>query len=184
MYTTDLLEETLIKWAATRSDQVVFNPAEAYYSFDIVADAFEKGKEHGFEEGKEHAFEKGKEHAREQLIQLIREKYYSSAKLTSEAFGEMLKFINDSGYAAKKLFINNTINSAHCIFSVDETTYISDDFIDRSYKKIVELETKYHDKGLDLQMGFINDDTDINLELLRSDGFGYAININDATKIY
>jgi hypothetical protein len=184
MSTPEVLAETLIKWAATRSDHVVFNPAEAYYSFDIVADAFDKGKQSGISQGREEAFEKGKELAKDQLIQHVREKYYSTAKFTAEAFGEMLQFLRDNSIPVKKLFIRNTVESAHCIFSIPEETYIYDNFIDLAYKKVVELETKYHDKDLGLQMGFINDDIPIDFDLLRSDGFGFAINIDDATKIY
>jgi hypothetical protein len=179
-----ILEDTLIKWAATRPDQVLFNPSDAYYSFDIVADAFEKGKQHGFEKGQEQAIREGREHARNQLIEATREKYFASAKLTSEAFGEMLKFLKESGYSARKLFINASIKGAACIFSVDETIYLADEFIDIAYAKLVELETKYYLNGLDLQMSFINNDTEINYELLRSDGYDFAINIDDATLIY
>jgi len=38
-------EDSLIAWAATRVDELVFDPRKGFYSFEIVLYAFDKGKE-------------------------------------------------------------------------------------------------------------------------------------------
>jgi hypothetical protein len=168
MSNTDTLTKTIIKWAATRSDEIVFVPTAGYYSFNIVSDAYEKGKED----------------KQNQLKETMRAKYFSNAQLAAEAIQSIVAELVKKDFSPLKLFLNLTVDGSMVLFSVKEDVYITENFINSAYSEAARLQLDYYNKGLDLQISFMNDSNEFNLGLLKSDGYGIAINLETDKTIY
>jgi len=168
MSTQDNLTETIIKWAATRPDEVVFDPKTGFYSFEIVSDAFHKGKEKMMEEMKAQ----------------MRNKYYDNAKMGSEALKNIMNALAQKDYIPCKLFVNNSTKGTTIILSITEAVYSTENFIDFAYSEALNLQAKHHEIGHNLKISFMNDSENLNLDLLKSDGFGFAFDLNNTQPIY
>lgn len=168
MSTQDNLAETIIKWAATRPDEVVFDPKTGFYSFEIVSDAFNKGKETMMEEMKSQ----------------MRDKYFDNAKIGSDALMSIMQSLREKNYNPVKLFVNNSTKGTTIILSIKEEIYSHEDFINFAYTEALKLQGKYHEKGHNLKISFMTDSEKLNLELLKSDGFGFALDIGSTKRIY
>ena len=171
----DTLTETLKTWAATRPDEIVFVPSAGYYSYDIVVDAYIKGKGDGQEIGKEVAQNLIKEQ--------VRKIYYNNALLTTQALSLMIKKLSDNKFNPTKLFVNNSIEGTSVLFAVSKDTHINESFIDLAYSESSKLKLEYFDKGLNLKIGFISDTSELNIPLLKSDGFGFALDLTSNKEI-
>lgn len=168
MSNIDTLTEKLIDWAATRSDEIVFNPTSGYYSFEIVSDAFEKGKIEG-----------------EKLLkERVRAVYFENAKLISYALKELINGLKEKNFFALKLFVKNSFEGGSIVLSIPEEQYLTEEFMTEGYRLASELQSLYHTKKLNLTVSFLRDSDKINLELLKSDGFGYAVDIETDEKLY
>jgi len=169
MANTDTLVEQIKEWAATRSDEIVSVPTTGYYSYDIVVDAYVKGKGDGHEIGKEEGQNMVKE--------MIRKKYYNNARLTADALTIMLKTLLEKGFKPNKFFVNNSIDGASVLFAVPYEVHINDDFLDVAYSEASNLKLQFFDKGLNLQIAFLSDSEKLNISLIKSDGFGLAFDL-------
>ncbi|CAN5168902.1 hypothetical protein BH09BAC5_BH09BAC5_10140 [soil metagenome] len=165
----EVLIETLIDWAATRSDEVVYNPKEGFYSFEIVDDAYRKGIERGIE--------KGKELGENSLKEAFRQKYFSKAKLVSEVLGKMLNGFSDNSFQPIRLFMSHSIAGSNLLLTIPEDIHHSEKFIAFAYTEALKLQTEYHKEGLNLDIGFIDESSNINLDLLKSDGFEFVYDL-------
>jgi hypothetical protein len=158
MANPEVLTNTIINWAARRSNEVVFHPADGYYSLDIVLDAWKNGHEIG----------------QEQFVKEVEDKHTNNAKLTTEALKTILETCTNKAFYPKKVFINISIMASSILISFDEEIYISDDFITTANSEASKIKLDYFEKGLNLQIGFLNDNARLNIPLLKSDGFGFA----------
>lgn len=166
--TQEILSESIIKFAATRSDEAVMNPKSGYYPFNIIAEAFEEG------------FKKGEDAFKEKL----REQFFLNAKLVNEAISSLFKKLEKSKIPPKKIFIDISINGAKILVSIDEATYISDDFIDEFYSNVSDIKSEFYDKGLNLDLGFLNNKKDTNNILLDCDGYNMGFDLGKKTRLY
>lgn len=166
------LTETITDWAASRPDEVVLDPKKGYYSFDIVLDAYNKGRE------------ETKEQVVQDLKSQFRKKYYDNAKLGAESLENILISFSEKDFKPKKFFINNSTDGTTIIFSIDSDTYSKEEFIDFAYNHTVELQQKHHDKDHNLHISFINDVEDFNIDLLKSEGFGFGYDITKGILIF
>ena len=164
----DNLTETIIKWAATRPDEVVFDPKTGFYSFEIVSDAYNKGKEKMMEE----------------LKAQMRNKYYDNAKMGSEALRKIMDSLSERGYLLNKLFVNNSTKGTIIILSIPEEIYATEEFIDFAYAEALTIQAAQHNLNHNLKISFMADSTNLNLDLLKSDGFGFAFDLNKVQPIY
>jgi hypothetical protein len=162
-----LLSKALASWAASRSDEVVFNPKQGFYSFDIVADAYEKG------------ITVGKDSFKEEL----RKKYFDKANIAGEAMNVILSQIFEKKYRVYKVFLNHTIEATTILMVIDEVTHNDDVFIDFAYKKIGEMQSKFHSMGLNLDISFVDNNSGLNIKLIKADGFGFAYDIIEGKEI-
>ena len=158
MEETKVLTDTIIDWAATRSDEIVFTPTAGYYSFDIVMDAWKKGKEEG----------------KEQFIEEVRGKYFNNAKLTTEALLLIIQALSKYSFFPNKVFINISIEGSSILLAIKEQIYTSEKFITNANEEASKLKLEFFEKGLNLQIGFLNDSPTLDISLLKSDGFGFA----------
>ena len=157
------LLETVIEWAATRPDEVVFDPKTGFYSFEIVSDAYNKGRENMMEEMKEQ----------------MRTKYFHNAKMGAEALSSVIDSLYKMNYSPCKFFINNSTNGTNIIFSIKGEVYSNESFIDFAYALAAKLQVEHHDKNHNLKISFINDVPSFDLGLLKSDGFGFAYDFSN-----
>ncbi len=153
------LSETLIKWAATRNDEVVFDPKNGYYSFEIVSDAYEMGKQHNEESWKES----------------YRTKYFENAQLLATTINEVVKALEKWPSAIKSVFVSHALPESALIFVVDESIHNSDEFIDSAYLIACDIQCNYLEKGLKVDISYIDDLKELNNTLLKEDGFDLNI---------
>lgn len=164
----DTLTEAIKDWAATRPDEVVFDPKKGFYSFEIVSDAFEKGKEKMLEEMKSQ----------------MRNKFYSNAKLGADALHSLLESLIKQKYNPLKFFVNNSTQGTTIIFSIKQDVYSDETFIDFAYGEALKIEAKHHEANHNLHISFINDVDQFNLDLLKTDGFGFAYDLSKNIPIF
>ena len=176
----EVLDQLLSTWAASRSDEVVFNPSSGYYSFDIVTDAYLKGLERGTQEG----YDKGKQKSvDEYVINEYRKLFFKKANLVSEALTETLAMLKKHNFSASKLFINHSIQGSKILLAIDIKTHHSEDFIKFAYNEAAKIEDVFYTKELNIHIGFINDVSDLNLQLIRDDGFDVGYDLKNNTEI-
>lgn len=164
----ELLESKIIDWAATRLDEAVLDPRDGYYPFEIIAEAFEKGIEH----------------KEKNLKERMREKYFDNAKALVKMVNEALLGLKEKNIQPTKLFLSLAIHESKLMLAVDQETYINNDFIDEAYS--LSSKTKIHafDLGISLTFGFLCDSDFLNIESLKSDGFGIALDLSNNTPLY
>jgi hypothetical protein len=160
--------EIIKDWAATRPDEVVFDPREGYYSYDFIVDSFQKGKEVG----------------RQELISSVRLKYHENIKKATEAIDLIVKYLFTETYTLNKLFINNSIKGTSILFAVKEETYLNDTFLDLAYSTSSKIELDFFDKGVNIQIGFLNDSKSLNSEAISEDGYSWAYDLISNSKLY
>jgi len=158
------LEKNLIRWAATREDEVVFNPQKGFYSFDIVLDAYEQGKKIGEKEGEK------------TYKQKARDIYFNNLEKTNLALSEMIKTLVEYPCTPTKVFINHTITDTILIIAIDPQIHCEKEFIDKAYAKALELQEQYHGQ-FNLDISFIDDTENLDLELLKDDGFAFQYDL-------
>lgn len=164
----DSLEKTLIEWAATRNDEVVFNPRDGYYSFGIVTDAYEKGVALG----------------KNEMLEELRKRFVSGLKIAATAMNEMVRGLGDKGFIAQKAFINHSLDETSIILSVSEDTYLNDEFIDYAFNKAADLHTSYLEKDqVNINISFIDETDNLNLHLLKSDGFDFMYSLIEGKEL-
>jgi len=168
MSTQETLSEAIINWAATRSDESVLEPTHGYYPFSIIAEAFEKGVEHG----------------EKNLKVKVRGRFFSNANLVVDAINEAMDSFSSLNFSPLKLFVNISFETSKIILSFDEAEYITDQFLDNAYEISSSLQLKFYDKGLSLDVSYLIDSEHLNLETLKSDGFEVAIDLNTKKQLY
>lgn len=168
MSNTDTVGKTILEWAATRIDEAVFDPKAGYYPFSIIADAFEKGIEYN-----EDAFT-GK----------MRKRHYNNASLVVESITSLLAVLKENNFIPTKIFVSISVEEGKILFSIKEEEYITDHFGEIAYSSSAKTKLEYYDKGLNLQLGFLNDSKEINLDLIKSDGYDIAIDVTTGRGIF
>lgn len=167
MSTQESLSSTIIQWAATRTDEAVLDPTHGYYPFSIIAEAFEKGFEHG----------------EKNLKEKVRGHFFSNAELVVEAINKIIVSFQNENFNPKKLFVNISFESAKIILSFDEATYITDAFLDFAYCLSSDTKLEFFDKGLKLDVSYLIDSDFIDVSAIKSDGFEIAIDLATTNQI-
>lgn len=168
MATDQVVENAIIEWAATRSDEAVLHPTNSYYPFSVISEAYKQGVEHG----------------EKNLKEGVRKKFFNNAKLVNEAVGKLLSQFQSDEYSPQKLFINISYESSKVFISIDEETYLSDKFMDSAYCYISDIQAEFFEKGLKLEVGFLMDNANLSQDNLKSDGFDVAIDLNSFKPLY
>ncbi|MEO8760150.1 MAG: hypothetical protein ABI388_03480 [Bacteroidia bacterium] len=168
MSNPNALTEAIIVWAATRSDEVVFDPKSAYYSFEIVADAFEKGKEFG----------------KKEINERLRQIYFKNAQTGVEALNKILDNLKENNCVPSKIFVKNSIQGVTILLSLNPKVYEQEKDIDFAYNVSATLQSEYHKTNFNLIISFINETPNFNFNLLKSDGYGLAYDIEKDVQIY
>ncbi|MGE0561968.1 MAG: hypothetical protein AB7O47_09140 [Flavobacteriales bacterium] len=164
----DTLSQKIIEWAATRSDDTVLHPTKGYYSFDAIAEAYKQGYEHG----------------ENNLKEVVRKKFFSNAKLISKDIDKVLKKLSKDKFSPNKIFIDLSFDRTKVLISISEDIYISNSFIDEMYSFVSNIQTDLFDKGINADIGFINDNRIIDKNLMECDGFGIGFDFNSNKPLY
>jgi len=158
----------LYKWAAERTDEVIFNPKNGYYSFGIVADAFQKG------------MDKGTDHVHSQ----IREKFVSKGALLVNALEELINRLGEKKYAPSKVFIDHALQNSRILLTVSPDVHHAKEFISFAYSVVSDIEEKYDkSNNLLLTFSFVDEIEDLNTELIKADGYEIAYDLTTKTPI-
>lgn len=165
---SELLGAKIIDWAATRLDDAVLDPRDGYYPFAIIADAYQKGIEHG----------------ESNLKSKMREKYFENAKGIVTLINEAIQELNNSKIKPNKLFLNLSVHESKLLIALEEIHYQNDNLIEKAYSLSSKLKMKAYEKGIALTFGFLCDSANLNTSHLKSDGFGVALNLNNDEVIY
>lgn len=164
----DTLSQKIIEWAATRSDDTVLHPTKGYYSFDTIAEAYKQGYEHG----------------ENNLKEVVRRKFFSNAKIITKEIDKVLKKLNRESLSPNKIFIDLSFDRTKVLISVTENKYISDKFIDTMYLYSSKIQTELFDKGVNVHIGFVNDNKIIDKSLMECDGFGIGFDFITNKPLY
>lgn len=164
----ETISQNIIDFAATRSDKVVMNPRNGYYPFEIIAEAFNKGEEK----------------AEEEIIEKLRGKFIEKANLTNKAISKVLKRFKKEGFTPRKIFVDISMDNSKVLISVKEKIYVTDNFLDKAHSFVSNLKSISFDNGLNLGLGFLNDDKKIDLNQLKCDGFEIGFDIQTSTTLY
>lgn len=166
------ISESLYSWIASRTDEAVFNPKNGYYPFSVIADAFEKGVEHGSET------------VRQEMKEGLRRILVDKTKQSISIINQYIETFKSDGIEPKKLFVDLSIGHTKILIAIEEESYISEKFISKYYSMVSDTIAKYHEKETTIEVGFLNNATELNVEMLKADGFHIGINLNTLESIF
>lgn len=155
--TKDQISDTIINWAATRLDEIVFEPKDGFYSFNIVVDAYEKGAEE-----------------LNKIKQSYRDKYFYNAKLSTVAVKDVFEILSSNNVTPNKLFINTSVDGTHILLVLDKSSYQGDEIIDIIYEKFADLQMRYFNEEKNIKIGLMCDSDKLDINALKEDGFGFG----------
>ena len=159
------VKDQFLRFIASKTDEAVFSPKEGYFPFSVIADAFEKGTEHGEENFK----------------QRIRDIYVKKIEIAIEAVTTLVGELDSNGYKASKLYLNHSISESLILISVDDALNSNKEFIQFAYKKASEIQAKLiKDSDSTISINFI-DKSVVNEDLLSHDGYAFKFNFNTRT---
>lgn len=148
------------KWAAAQGP--ILNPKDGYYSFGVLADAFDKGRDH-----------KEKE-----IRELYHKAYMDRMTAFTQSIVQLLGLLIDKGYTAKEVYIGGDFDMPKAIVSIPPEERITDKFIDDIYGWVSDTEREIHKtKKITVDISFIDHGDNINRQLLKDDGFGLQIDL-------
>jgi hypothetical protein len=154
------VKDQFLRFIATKTDEAVFSPQDGYFPFSVIADAFEKGTEHG-----EEAFK-----------QKVRDLYVKNIEIALDAVTKLIASLEEKGYKANKLFLNHSIQQTLILIAVDDKLNIDKDFIGFAYKVASDLQVNLlKEKGVNVCVNFL-DSADINNDLLTHEGYTFKFN--------
>jgi len=163
----DQISETIINWAATRLDEIVFEPKDGFYSFNIVVDAYEKGAEE-----------------LHKIKQTYREKYFHNAKLSTVVVKDAFEILGSSNVKYNKLFINTSIDGTHVLIVLDNASYQCDQTIDLIYNKFADLQVRYFHEEQNIKIGLMCDSDKLDVNSIKEDGFGFGYDFINIESIF
>jgi len=151
--------EEIIKFAATRSDSAVLSPAKGYYPFEIIAEAYEHGVEHG----------------KNNMNQKMRDLYFENASEIAKSSAEIVNLLNKDSFVPEKLFVALSIRNSKILLSFEDDTFTSDEFMDKAYAHIAKIQSAYFEKDINVSISYLGEN--INHDMLKSDGFEFGIDL-------
>lgn len=170
--TKESIKTSLLEWIATRTDDAVIHPREGYYPFDVIAEAYERGENDG------------KEKIKSDLTESFRKVFVKNTEKTSIIINMLLDQFSQDNIHPQKLFLDPSISGAKILFSLERQDYIREEFLDKYYGFISDLIANNISNDYKLDVGFIIDSDNLNLDLIKGDGFGLAINLKNGEAVY
>jgi len=157
------LATVILDWAASQTDEAVLDPRKGYYPFEVIADAFEKGAEH----------------AEKSLKEQVRRQFFNNAKLTSRTAAQLIAQLRKEGFSPNHLYVRLNIDSASVLLTIDESTYLTDEFLTKAYELSSDIKTELYEQGLNFEIAFLNHEQTLDVDSLRCNGYEIDLDLND-----
>lgn len=166
------LKEEIASWASTKIESAVFAPEDGYYPFEVIADAYQQGDK------------KAKDRLNNKMTERMKELVKGNIEILAKSLTDSMNHLQKRDYKPAKIFVYLSVDESKVIYTIDESTYLSDDFLDYAYDMAANLKAESFDKGLPLSLGFIADNKYLNIDALKADGYDMAIDLIKNTHIY
>ncbi len=137
-------------------DHIRTNPQEGFFSFDVVCNAYEKGRKDG------------KKQLMEQLTSSIKDQY----KKTLDQLMLIINNFEKKGFSCTKFFAN--VQEMSIMLAFEEKVYKSDEFINFAYNYYTE----------EVQLGYLPDNKYLNITLIKANGFSVAYDAKNKQELY
>lgn len=170
--TKESIKTSLLEWIATRTDDAVIHPKEGYYPFDVIAEAYEKGESDG------------QEKIKSDLTESFRKVFVKNTEKTTLMVNTLLDNFGQDEIAPKKLFLDPSISGVKILFALKESDYLNDVFLDKYYALISDMIASNISNEYKLDIGFVVDSDNRNFDLIKNDGYGLAINLENGQTVY
>lgn len=166
------LEEEIASWASTKIESAVFTPQEGFYSFEVITEAYEKGKKDG------------KERLKNLLMEDLKNKIEKHANVLKKSLQDSVEHLNKKDYKPTKIFVFLSSHESKIIYAIKESIYTTDDFLDYAYDMSADIKLEAYNNGSLMSLGFISDNENINFDALKADGFDMAMDLITGKHIY
>lgn len=168
----ETLEKNVLEWIATRPDEVVFSPKDGYFSFEMLVDAFEKGQE------------KGKDTFKSDTQEVLRKKFLNNATNAIESLEKLISKLLTKSIEPTKFFLNNSLSGASLLVGIGRDVYLDEALINFCYESVTNIEDESFKAGFHLSLNYIDDLNELDFDFLKADGYTFAFNLIDGSKIY
>jgi hypothetical protein len=169
----DKLFDTYIKtYAKNRAVEVSESPRVNFVSIDAAIDAFEHGKKIGVEEFKRKI--------KEEAIARFNKQIESTLQIVNQ----LLSVFKNKPFELNKLFLAINTDSSKILLTLPSKQHNSDKFMNLFYPLTSDLEDTYSKKGFQLNIFAVDESDQLNLELLKCDGYNFCYNIKENKKVF
>jgi len=148
-----------VKWVAQQDS--IPNPRDGFYPFDVIADAFDKGKE---------AKEK-------ELLEKAAGDYLSVFSEFIQQLRKILNLVEEKGFGASELYINGS-SSPKAIIAVNPEHHHTDEFIDQIYGYVSDIEEKCEELSNGYEISFVDLSDQLDRSMLREDGYAFQLDLS------
>jgi hypothetical protein len=165
--------ETYLKsYAITKASEVSKTPKINFVSTDVAFGFFEEGIKLGEREFKKRLAEK------------VQAKITKQIESTFDITKQLASVFKEKNYIANKLFIAINLGSSKILYSVPEDQHYKEDFMNLFYSLASELETSYSNEDFHLSISAIDESENINVNLLKSDGYTFGFDLINEKKLF
>lgn len=169
----DPLFDTYLKtFAKTRANEVSTSPKINFVSTDIAIDFFEQGKKIGEQEFKR----KVKENVEKRMAE--------QNKFTIEVVTQLFEIFKKNNYTIHKLYLSINIDCSKILLTVSEEQHYDQKFMNLFYPLASDLEDSYSKDGFQFHISALDESTNINVDLLKSDGYNFCYDIIKQQKLF
>lgn len=163
------LTEQLRVWGVERPDEVIFNPKNGYYSFEVVAESYQKGKEDLKTERKEK----------------FKQTYFEKLELFSDKLNLILVHLNSElGVKPDKVYLNYSIRNTSALISIPKGEQDKDEFIDTMYPYVSRIESDMlKENQMIVDVSFLDDTDSINENTIKQEGFDFGFDLTNLKSI-
>lgn len=169
---TAVFDTFLENFAKKRSSEVSETEKANFVSVEVAWRFFEEGVKVG-----EKDFKK-------EVNDFIRKQFSKHLEASKRVISHYLSIFEEKGYTARKLFLSVEPNSSKMLIAVAEEVHSSSEFLDLFYSVAADFEASYLNDEVYLQIGVIDDGENLNLDLLKCDGYSFSYDLLTERKLY
>jgi hypothetical protein len=163
MTAQEIISKSIIDWAATRPDEIVFEPKEGFYSFDIVVDAYKKGK------GELDVFKEE-----------VRRRFFENAKTAADISVFVIDGLKNIAIPPQQLFINNSVEGFNILITLPEEVFDDPDKLEKANNIIFGIQSESLKKEINVQIAILPESINLNKELIKADGYGFMLDVSES----
>jgi hypothetical protein len=150
-----------IEFIHSYKSKVSQEPLKCYFPADTVVDAWQAGVENGQKE------------SREKFFNDLVEKYFDKLLNAYSQLRGLIIDVKDKGFEIDNLFVNPKKPASRFLISVKDKLLLDDKFIELIYPMIADITAKHQEKFNEyIDISLVGNE-DLDVELLKSDGYIY-----------